>query len=77
MKCRKYEESLVDHPPNQSTSFDIFPIWIPVITAEVRELQLHPLWIKHENYVFMLLPYRKVVSLVMIYVLVTLWFCQQ
>jgi hypothetical protein len=40
---RKYKEaahmSLLDHPISQP-SLDISPIWIPVITAEVRKLQL-------------------------------------
>jgi hypothetical protein len=31
--------SLLDHPISQSSS-DISPIWAPVITAEVKELQL-------------------------------------
>jgi hypothetical protein len=42
---RKYKEtahmSLLDHPISQP-SLDISPIWTPVITAEVKELQLHP-----------------------------------
>jgi hypothetical protein len=33
--------SLVDHPISQP-SLDISPIWIPIIAAEVRKLQLHP-----------------------------------
>jgi hypothetical protein len=43
---RKYNEStcmsLVDHPISQ-VSFDISLIWIPIIAAEVRKLQPHPL----------------------------------
>jgi predicted GIY-YIG superfamily endonuclease len=42
---RKYEESahmsLVDHPISQP-SLDISAIWTPVITAEVRKLQICP-----------------------------------
>jgi hypothetical protein len=64
--------SLADHPVSQSTSFDISPIWTPVIAAEVRKLQLHPVWVKRENCVFMLLPYIKFVSIVKISVLVAL-----
>jgi hypothetical protein len=33
--------SLLDHPTSQP-SLDISPIWTPVITAEVKELQLRP-----------------------------------
>jgi hypothetical protein len=40
---RRYKEgahmSLFDHPISQP-SVDISPIWTPVITAEVRKLQL-------------------------------------
>jgi hypothetical protein len=43
--CKKYKESahmsLIDHLINQP-SLDISPIWIPIITAEVRKLQLCP-----------------------------------
>jgi hypothetical protein len=42
---RKYKESahmsLLDHPISQPT-LDISPIWTPVITAEVKKLQLRP-----------------------------------
>jgi hypothetical protein len=42
---RKYKESthisLADHPISQP-SLDISPIWTPIITAEVRKLQLRP-----------------------------------
>jgi hypothetical protein len=42
---RKYKESahmfLIDNPISQP-SLDISPIWTPVITAEVRKLQLRP-----------------------------------
>jgi hypothetical protein len=42
----KYKESahmsLIDHPISES-SLDISPIWTPIITAEVKELQLRPL----------------------------------
>jgi hypothetical protein len=33
--------SLVDHPIRQP-SLDIFPIWIPTVTAEVKTLQVPP-----------------------------------
>jgi hypothetical protein len=43
---RKYKEfahmSLIDHMISQP-SLDISPIWAPIITAEVRKLQLPPL----------------------------------
>jgi hypothetical protein len=32
--------SLLDHPVSQP-SVDISPIWAPVITAEIKKLQLH------------------------------------
>jgi predicted GIY-YIG superfamily endonuclease len=42
---KKYKESvhmyLLDHPISQP-SLDISPIWTPIISAEVRKLQLHP-----------------------------------
>jgi hypothetical protein len=42
---RKYKESahmsLVDHLISQPSLY-ISPIWIPIIAAEVRKLQLHP-----------------------------------
>jgi hypothetical protein len=42
---RKYKVSahmsLVAHPMGQP-SLDIFPIWTPIIAAEVRKLQLRP-----------------------------------
>jgi hypothetical protein len=40
--------SLVDHPISQP-SLDISPIWTPIIAAEVRKLQLHPVYIKWGN----------------------------
>jgi hypothetical protein len=65
---RKYKESthmsLVDHPISQP-SLDISPIWTPIITTEVRKLQLRPVYIICENCVFMLVPYREFISLVM------------
>jgi hypothetical protein len=33
--------SLIGHPSSQP-SFDISPLWTPIITAEVRKLQLRP-----------------------------------
>jgi hypothetical protein len=49
---RKHKESvhmsLVDHPISQP-SLDISPIWTPVIAAEVRKLQLRPVYIIREN----------------------------
>jgi hypothetical protein len=53
--------SLTDHPISQP-SLDISLIWIPVITTEVRKLQLRPVEIKCENCVFMLVPYREFIS---------------
>jgi hypothetical protein len=48
----KYKESahmsLVYHPISQS-SLDISPIWTPVITAEVKKLQLCLVYITQEN----------------------------
>jgi hypothetical protein len=41
--------SLLDHPISRP-SLDISPIWTPVITAEVKKLQLRP--IKWENLCF-------------------------
>jgi hypothetical protein len=42
---RKYKESayvsLVDHPVSQP-NLDISPVWIHVIIAEVKKLQLRP-----------------------------------
>jgi hypothetical protein len=49
---KKYKEtahiSLLDHPISQS-SLDISPICNPVITAEVKKLQLRQVWIEWEN----------------------------
>jgi hypothetical protein len=56
--------SLVDHPINQS-SLDISPIWTPITAAKVRKLQLRPVYITCEICIFMLVPYREFVSLVM------------
>jgi hypothetical protein len=43
---RKYKESahmsLIGHPISQP-SLDISPIWTPIIAAEDRKLQLHPM----------------------------------
>jgi hypothetical protein len=36
--------SLIDHPISQP-KVDMSPIWTPVITAEVREPLLRPVWI--------------------------------
>jgi hypothetical protein len=43
--------SLIDHPISQP-SLDISPSRTPVIAAEVKELQLRPVWIEWENCVF-------------------------
>jgi hypothetical protein len=52
IKHRKYSESvhisLIGHPVSQP-SLDISPIWTPVITAEVKILQLRQVWIEWEN----------------------------
>jgi predicted GIY-YIG superfamily endonuclease len=49
---RKYKESAhmsqLDHPISHP-SLDISPIWTPVITAEVKKLQLRPVQIEWEN----------------------------
>jgi hypothetical protein len=54
---RKYKESahmsLVDHPISQP-NLDIFLIWTPIISAEVRQLQLRPVQIMWESCVFKL-----------------------
>jgi hypothetical protein len=59
---RKYRESahvsVVENPISQP-SLDISPIWTPVIAAEVRKLEHHPVYIKYENCALMLVPYRK------------------
>jgi hypothetical protein len=64
---RKYKEaahkSLVDHWISQPR-LDISPVWTPIIAVEDRKLQGHPVWIMFENFVFMLIPYRESVSLV-------------
>jgi hypothetical protein len=44
--------SLIDQPISQP-SFDSSHIWTPVIAAEVRKLQLRPVRVIWENYVFM------------------------
>jgi hypothetical protein len=61
--------SLVDHAISQP-SLDISPIWTSVIAAEVRRLHLRPVQIMCENCVFMLVPHRELVSLVMAYILI-------
>jgi hypothetical protein len=52
---KKYEEyahmSLIDHSISQP-SLDISPIWTPVITEDVRKLQLYPVYIKWEHLCF-------------------------
>jgi hypothetical protein len=52
---RKYKKSahmsLIDHPISQP-SLDNSPIWTPVITAEIKKLQLCPVWIEWENLCF-------------------------
>jgi hypothetical protein len=45
--------SLLDHPISQP-SLDISPIWTPVITAEVKKLELRPVQIEWENLYFFL-----------------------
>lgn len=55
--------AVVDHLISQPSS-DISPIWIPIITAEVRKLQLQSMQITCANYVFKLVPYKEMFSLV-------------
>jgi hypothetical protein len=45
---RNPPKSLIDHLISQPI-FDISPIWTPVISAEVRKLQLHPVQIMCDN----------------------------
>jgi hypothetical protein len=74
---REYKESvhmfLLDHPINQP-SLDISPIWTPLITAEVKKLQLRQTETVREN-LFFLCWYHKeyVFSPVMISILIVLW----
>jgi hypothetical protein len=74
---RKYKQSahmsLVDHPISQP-SLDISPIWTPVIAAEVRKLQLCPMYTERKNcvFIFILVPYREFISLVITFVLIVL-----
>jgi hypothetical protein len=42
-----------------------------------RKLQLRPVQIMCENWVFMSVPHRELVSSVMAYILIVLWFEQQ
>jgi hypothetical protein len=74
---RKYKESahtsLVDHPIDQP-SLDTLPVLAPFIAKEVRKLQLRPVKIMCGNCVFILVPYRKFLSLVMTSLLTVLWF---
>jgi hypothetical protein len=65
--------SLVDHPISQPC-LDISLIWTFIIAAEVRKLQLHPVYITWEISIFMLVPDREFVSLVMTYILIVLRF---
>jgi hypothetical protein len=74
---RKYEEStqmsLLDLPISQP-SLDISPIWITVITAEVKKLQLRQVYIEEENLFFLCWYHeRYVFSPVMISVMMVLW----
>jgi hypothetical protein len=62
---------LVDDPISQ-TSLDIFPIWTPIIAAEVRKLQIRPVYTTCENYFFMLVPYREFISLAITSILIVL-----
>jgi hypothetical protein len=61
--------SLVDNPISQS-SLDISPIWTLVIATQIRKLQLRAVWIMWENCVFMLVPYRKFVSLLILTIVI-------
>jgi hypothetical protein len=70
---RNLPTSLVDHLNSQPSS-DISPIWTPIIAAEVKQLWLCPVYIMGENCVFMLVPYREFVSLVMTSILIVLSF---
>jgi hypothetical protein len=63
--------SLLDHPISQP-SLDISPIWTAFIAAEVRKLQLRPVYTEWGNFVCVLVPYREFVSLVMTSVLLVL-----
>jgi hypothetical protein len=71
--CKEYKDSahiyLVDHLISH-----ISPIWTPIIVAEVRKLQLCPVWNMCENSVFMLVPYKEFVSLSMTSILIVPWF---
>jgi hypothetical protein len=58
---KKYKESthesLAAHPISQPR-LDISPIWTPIIEAEVRKLQLRPVRIVWEIFLFMLVLHR-------------------
>jgi hypothetical protein len=62
---------LVNHPLSQP-SVDFSPFWTPTIAEEIRKLQLRPVQIIMENCVFMLVPQREIVSLVMASLLIVL-----
>jgi hypothetical protein len=72
---RKYKESahmsLQDHPISQP-SLDISPIWIPVITAEVKNYNSIQCRFSGKISVSMLVPYREFISLVMTAILIVL-----
>jgi hypothetical protein len=74
---RKYKDSaymsLIDHPITQP-SVDRSPVWAPIITAEVENLQLRLVCRLSGKFVFLVLvPYGEFVSLVMTSSLIFLW----
>jgi hypothetical protein len=56
---RKPTTCLIDHPISQP-SLDISRIWTPVITAEVKRLQLRPVQIEWENLCFCVGAIRRI-----------------
>jgi hypothetical protein len=56
--------SQIDYPIIQ-LSLDISPIWTPVITAEIRKLQLRPVQTMNESCAFMFVLYSEFVSLLL------------
>jgi hypothetical protein len=48
-KCKEYAHMPLIHHPISQPGLDISPIWTPLITAEVKKLQLRPVQIEWEN----------------------------
>jgi hypothetical protein len=61
----------------QSTRLHIFPIWTPVIAAKVRNYFSVPVGLSMRKCIFTLVSYWELVSLLMAFSMIVLWFQQQ